>query len=215
MGINMLQKSTKPHLFFGSFNVVKNEKPVDALSKNRRYSSEKWQFLTLILKLMEAKRTIEVGIFEGHESIWTADALPANGQAIMCDVGNEWANITFEAQENAGKTRFAKHFVGAAIPTLQNLIAEGQKNTFDFAFIDADKPNYPSYYQYCVELVRPGGLVAIDNVLSEGKMQDDFDFSADTIAIQAIKRMVYADARVEASTLPLGTGVLLARKLGL
>jgi len=176
-------------------------------------SPEQGQFLHLMARLVGARKTLEVGVFLGYSSTWVALALPPGGKVVACDVNEEFAAAARRTWCEAGVEDRIELRLGPAVQTLDTLIADGQSGTFDFAFIDADKSNYPNYYERALELVRPGGLIAIDNVLWDGVVADPNDHQPDTEAIRAINRMLPEDKRVVSTLATIGDGIALACKL--
>jgi len=174
---------------------------------------EQGQLLHLLARLAGAKKTLEVGVFMGYSSTWVALALPAGGKIIACDRSEEYTAQARRLWREAGVEDKIELRLGPALATLDTLIAEGQGGSFDFAFIDADKANYANYYDRAMVLVRPGGLIAIDNVLWSGDVIDASKTDGDTEAIRAFNRKLHADARVTLSLVPLGDGLTLACKL--
>ncbi len=174
---------------------------------------EQGQFMQLLLRLLGARRTIEIGVFTGYSALCTALALPADGQVIACDVSEEWTAIGRRYWLEAGVTDKVDLRLGPAVETLDALLASGQAGQFDFAFIDADKDNYDAYYERCLQLVRPGGIIAIDNVLWHGDVIDPSKQDPDTVAIRALNRKLHRDHRIELSMLPIGDGLTVARRL--
>jgi len=176
-------------------------------------SPEQGQFLHLLARLAGARKTLEVGVFLGYSSTWVALALPACGKIIACDLSEEYTAQARRLWREAGVEGKIELRLGPALATLDTLIAEGQGGSFDFAFIDADKANYANYYDRAMELVRAGGLIAIDNVLWNGDVIDASKTDADTEAIRAFNRKLQSDERVTLSLVPLGDGLTLACKL--
>ena len=170
------------------------------------------QFMALLVRLLGARRALEIGTFTGYSALCVAEALPQNGRLVACDRNAEWTAIAQRYWAEAGVADKITLRLGKAIQTLDALLAEGEAGRFDLAFIDADKPNYDGYYERCLALVRPGGLVAIDNVLWEGKVKDAETADADTQAIRALNAKLAADARVEMSMLSIADGLTLALK---
>jgi caffeoyl-CoA O-methyltransferase len=168
-------------------------------------------FMTLLVELTGAKRALEIGTFTGYSSICIAGALPADGKLICCDVSEEYTSIARDYWRRAGLESKIELRLGPAVATLDALI-EAKVKAFDFAFIDADKGNYLNYYERAMQLVRPGGLIAIDNVLWGGGVADPKENDADTLAIRAVNERVRADERVTVSLVPIGDGLTLARK---
>ena len=172
---------------------------------------EQAQFLGLLVKLIGARRTIEIGVFTGYSALAVALALPEDGKLLACDVSDEYTRVGRPFWEQAGVARKIDLQLGPAIATLDARIAAGEAGQYDFAFIDADKTGYDAYYERCLVLLRPGGLIAIDNVLWGGSIARPSQ-DADTAALQALNVKIHADARVDMAMLPIGDGVTLARK---
>jgi len=175
-------------------------------------SPEQGQFMSLLVKILGVKRAIEIGVFTGYSSVSVAMALPDNGELIVCDNNKEWTSIARRYWERAGLSDKIKLKIAPATKTLDELLAAGQTGQFDFAFIDADKTNYKNYYERCLQLIRPGGVIAIDNVLWSGAVADESDNSEDTVAIRELNDFIHHDARVELSMLPIGDGLTLVRR---
>ncbi len=175
-------------------------------------SPEQGQFMALLIHMLGARRTLEIGVFTGYSSLAVALALPEDGRVIACDVSEEYTAVARRYWREAGVEDKIDLRLRPALETLNNLIALGQAASFDFAFIDADKENYDNYYERCLTLVRPGGLIAVDNVLWSGRVIDAADEDADTRAIRAFNQKLLADERVWLSLLPIRDGVTLAVK---
>jgi len=174
---------------------------------------EQGQLMALLVRLLNARKTLEVGVFTGYSAMVVAKAMGPAGKVIALDVSEEFTAIARRHWARAGVAGRIDLRLRPAALSLQALIETGESGTFDFAFIDADKHNYDLYYEHALKLVRPGGLIALDNVLWHGQVIDPSDQSADTIAILAINRKIHADDRVEASLLPVADGLTLALKL--
>jgi len=174
---------------------------------------EQGQLLHLLARLAGARKTLEVGVFLGYSSTWVALALPEGGKVVACDQSDEYTLQARQLWRAAGVEDKIELRLGPAIDTLDALIAEGNGGTFDFAFLDADKANYANYYDRAMVLVRPGGLIAIDNVLWHGAVADASKTDAETETIRAFNRKLQADDRVSLSLVPLGDGLTLACKL--
>jgi predicted O-methyltransferase YrrM len=170
--------------------------------------------LALLVHLIGARQAVEVGTFTGYSALAVASALPPGGRLITCDVSEEWTAIARRYWQEAGVSGRIDLRLGPATETLAGLLREGGAGSFDFAFIDADKESYDAYYEACLRLLRPGGLLAIDNVLWSGAVADPSAVDAETEAIRALNRKVRDDGRVEACLLTVGDGVMLARKRG-
>lgn len=175
-------------------------------------SVEQGQFLRLLIELIGARRTLEVGTFTGYSSLSIALALPDDGAMVCCDVSEEFTNVARCFWQQAGVAHKINLRLGPATQTLAALIEHDAAGTFDFAFIDADKPNYDTYYEQALRLVRPGGLVAIDNTLWSGRVADPAVTDEDTQALRALNAKIHADERVTLSLVPIGDGLTLARK---
>ncbi|MFO0545804.1 MAG: O-methyltransferase, partial [Pseudanabaena sp.] len=173
---------------------------------------EQGQLMALLIQLIGAKKTLEVGVFTGYSSLSVALALPEDGKVIACDVSEEYTSIARRYWEKAEVTHKIDLHIAPAIQTLDRLLTEGQANTFDFAFIDADKENYDGYYERSLQLVRQGGLIAIDNVLWSGRVIDPEFQDADTLAIRALNEKLHQDERISLSLLPVSDGLTLALK---
>ena len=175
-------------------------------------SPEQGQFTALLVELIGAKRTIEVGTFTGYSALVVALALPAEGRVIACDVSEEFTAMARRYWAKAGVANKIDLRLAPANETLDKLLAAGEAGRFDFAFIDADKENYVGYYERCLKLVRAGGLIAVDNVLWGGKVADPAVDDKDSRAIRALNDQLKSDKRVSLSVVPIGDGLTLARK---
>ncbi len=175
-------------------------------------SPDQGQFMGLLVELIGAKRIVEVGTFTGYSSIAMALALPADGRLIACDVSDEFTSIARRYWQEAGVADKIELRLGPAVATLDGMLAAGEAGCFDMAFIDADKENYDAYYERCLQLLRPGGLILIDNVLWGGRPADVNEQDESTVAIRALNAKIHADERVTASLLSIGDGLTLARK---
>jgi caffeoyl-CoA O-methyltransferase len=175
-------------------------------------SPEQGQFMQLLVKLIGAKRTLEVGVFTGYSSLCVALALPADGQLFACDVSEDYTTIARRYWQRAGVAHKITLNLGPATATLDRFLREGQQNSFDFAFIDADKEPYPTYFEQALQLVRPGGLIAIDNVLRGGRVADEQGRDPDTQIIHELNQRLHQDERIDLSLVPIGDGLTLARK---
>jgi predicted O-methyltransferase YrrM len=170
------------------------------------------QFMALLVQLIGAKKTLEVGVFTGYSSLVVALALPPEGKVVACDVSEEYTNIARRYWQQAGVAGKIDLHIAPAQETLKSLLAEGQAGTFDFAFIDADKSNYEIYYEHALELVRPGGLIIVDNVLWSGRVADPQVQDNRTNAIRSLNQKLHQDQRVTLSLVPIGDGLTLALK---
>ena len=175
-------------------------------------SPDQGQLLGLLVELIGAKRIIEIGTFTGYSSTAMALAMPADGELIACDLSEEYTAMARRYWAEAGVDGRIDLRIAPAVETLDALIADGRSGTFDMAFIDADKESYQDYYERCLTLVRPGGLIAVDNVLWHGRVTDASDTTVDTQAIRAFNAGLKDDGRVTLSMLSVADGLTLARK---
>ena len=173
---------------------------------------EHGQFMALLIQLMGARRAIEIGVFTGYSALAVALALPEDGRIVACDISDEHLGMARRYWKEAGVDSKIDFRLGPALATLNLMIAEGQAGSYDFAFIDADKTNYDGYYECALELIRPGGLIMVDNVLWSGRVADEREMSPDTVALRAFNTKLYKDSRIALSMLPLSDGVTLALK---
>jgi caffeoyl-CoA O-methyltransferase len=181
-------------------------------SGGMQISPEQGQLMGLLIELTGARRTLEVGVFTGYSSTVVALALPADGRLVACDVSEEWTRVARRYWREAGVESKIELYVQPALQTLDALLVAGEAGSFDFAFIDADKTAYDAYYERCLTLLRPGGLVAVDNTLWSGAVADSTDQRESTRAIHALNVKMTADSRVTTSLIPIGDGLHLARK---
>ncbi|CAN5882051.1 O-methyltransferase [soil metagenome] len=175
-------------------------------------SAHQGQQIALLARLVDARRAVEVGTFTGYSSLCLAEALPAEGKLWCCDVSEEWTQIARRYWQEAGLEGRIELTIGPATRTLDWLLAQGLAGQLDLAFIDADKENYDAYYERCLKLVRPGGLLMIDNVLWGGSVADPADQDIDTKAIRALNAKLQADQRVDLALLAVGDGMTVALK---
>jgi len=174
--------------------------------------ADQGQFMALLTKLVGAKRCLEVGVFTGYSSLSVALALPEDGNIIALDVSEEWTSIARRYWKKAGVDKKIDLRLGPALATLDTLISLRQSGRFDMAFIDADKGNYLGYFERCLDLVRPGGLILIDNTLWSGDVAEPSNQKPDTVALRALNDALHNDERIDVALLPVGDGVTLARK---
>lgn len=173
---------------------------------------EQVQLIAFLMELMEARRVIDVGVFTGYSTLAIAQALPKNGEVIACEINVDWVDIGKPYWKKAGVDEKIKLKIAPAVETLQQLIDANESHRFDFVFVDADKINYSNYYELSLELIRPGGLIAFDNVI---RMANAFVYEQTNPASKAIYEMCYRlrdDKRVSISMIPVGEGMLLVRK---
>lgn len=175
-------------------------------------SPEQGQLMALLTMLSGAERALELGVFTGYSSLCVAEHLPADGLLVACDLSEEWTDVARAEWKKAGLDARIDLRIGEAEATLEGLVADGQASSFDFAFVDADKVGYPRYYELCLELLRPGGLIAFDNMFQGGRIFDLNDEEEGPVAIRALNEAIYADARVDPAMVPIGDGLLLVRK---
>lgn len=176
-------------------------------------SPEQGQFMALLVELIGAKKTLELGVFTGYSALRVASVLPANGKLVACDVSKEWTDVAQSFWQQAGVADKIDLRIGPALTTLDQLMANGETNTFDFSFIDADKVNYPAYYEKVLQLTRPGGLIAIDNVFQDGRVADPQNKARNTEVIRGLNKLLHQDERVNISMVPISDGLTLVRKL--
>jgi caffeoyl-CoA O-methyltransferase len=172
---------------------------------------EEGALLALLVRIIGARRILEVGTFTGYSSTAMALALPPDGRLVCCDVSREWTDVARRAWTDAGVADRIELRLAPATETLDSLLADGASGTFDLAFIDADKPQYDAYYERALRLVRPGGVIAIDNVLWSGRVADPSLQDPSTNAIRTLNLKIAADERVEAVMTTVGDGLTLAR----
>jgi caffeoyl-CoA O-methyltransferase len=174
---------------------------------------EEGQFLSFLVRLMGARRTLEVGVFTGYSTLWTAAALPPDGRLVACDISEEWTSIARRYWREAGVDHQIELRIGPAADVMQQLLREAQADSFDFVFIDADKEQILEYYELALKLVRPNGVIAIDNVLYEGEVADPAFTAAAPAAVRALNERLHDDPRIALSLVPIADGVTLAMKL--
>ena len=174
-------------------------------------SPEQGQFMALLIRLIGARRTIEIGVFTGYSALSVALALPDDGKLLACDISDEYTRVGVPHWKAAGVAHKIELQLAPALSTLDARINAGEQGQYDFAFIDADKSGYDGYYECCLTLLRSGGLIAIDNTLWNGKVALPAE-DADTAALQALNIKLHGDERVDISMLPIGDGLTLARK---
>jgi predicted O-methyltransferase YrrM len=183
----------------------------DELSR-MQIAPEQGQFIALLVELLGAERIIEVGTFTGYSALCMAQALPPGGELVCCDLSREWTDIAQSFWQEAGVDDRISLHLAPALDTLDRLLEKGAAESFDMAFIDADKPNYLNYYERCLQLLRTGGLLLFDNTLWSGAVADPRDREPDTLAIRELNDALHRDERVSISLVPIGDGLTLARK---
>ena len=169
------------------------------------------QFMALLVKLLGARRTIEVGVFTGYSALSVALALPDDGRILACDISDDYTRVGRPFWQQAGVEHKIELVLAPASDTLRARLAAGESGAYDFAFIDADKEGYPDYFEQCLALLRPGGLIALDNTLWNGAVAAPAT-TADTAALQALNDRLHADQRIDLALLTVGDGLTLARK---
>ena len=173
---------------------------------------EQGQFMALLVQLIGAQKTLEIGVFTGYSALAVALALPPEGKVVACDVNEAYTAIAQEYWQKAGVADKIDLKIAPALETLDKLITDGETNSFDFAFIDADKRNYDNYYEKALQLVRPRGLIAVDNVLWYGKVADERIQDKSTRSIRAFNEKLHRDQRIRLSLVPIADGLTLAMK---
>lgn len=181
-------------------------------SANMQIAPEQGQFMALLVLMLNARRIIEVGVFTGYSSLVMAMALPADGQLIACDINQDYTDIARQYWQRADVAKKIDLRLAPGRETLRQLLDRGESGQFDLAFIDADKTGYLEYYELSLKLLRPGGLIVVDNVLWNGAVIDERIQDEDTAAIRAFNEMLKSDQRVDISLLPVADGLTLARK---
>lgn len=181
-------------------------------ARGMQVAPEQAQFMRLLVESLGVRRALEVGVFTGYSSTAVALSLPNDGLLVACDVSEEWTRTARKYWREAGVERLIDLRLGPALDTLDELLREGAAGSFDFAFVDADKENYLGYYERCLALVRTGGLLAFDNALWDGRVADPEDQSESTKGIRLLNDRLRGDERVTISLVPIGDGMMLARK---
>jgi len=202
------EHSTRPDALLEELRTVTEREAMYRM----QVSPEQAAFLSVLVKLAGAKRAIEIGTFTGYSAICIARALGANGWLLACDVSETWTATAREFWRRAGLDGRIELRLGPALATLDELLGADAAGTFDFAFIDADKENYDGYFEKCLTLLRPGGLIVFDNVLWSGAVADGKDKAPSTVALRVLNDKLVGDGRVEVSMVPVGDGMTLALK---
>lgn len=188
------------------------EETSQLVNAEMQISPEQGQFMALLMELMHAKKTLDIGTFTGYSALVVALALPADGKVITCDIESNYTLIAERFWKQAKVDHKIQLKIAPAIETLDQLLANHENESFDFAFIDADKGNYHAYYERSLALIKPNGLIAIDNTLWNGRVADPDDHEERTKAIRALNQAIHKDERVTISMIPIGDGLTLARK---
>ena len=179
---------------------------------NMQISPEQGRFMELLLRLINASRVIEIGTYTGYSALCMARAIGARGRLVCLDINEEWTAVAREYWQRAGVAERIDLRIAPACESLDRMLDAGEAGTYDFGFIDADKKGYPEYYERLLTLLRPGGLIAIDNTLWSGRVADPTEQDDNTSAIRAFNERLYDDDRVLMSLVPIGDGLTLARK---
>jgi len=191
---------------------LRRETAKDSMSV-MQIAPEQGQFMALLVQLMGARKALEIGVYTGYSALCVARALPADGRLVACDISESWTAVAQRYWREADIIDKIDLRLAPALETLDQLIQAGETDTFDFAFIDADKENYLAYFERVLELLRPGGLIAIDNTLWSGSVIDASCQDTDTQAIRAFNKALHTDTRVHISLVPIADGLTLALKL--
>ncbi|TVR84222.1 MAG: SAM-dependent methyltransferase [Rhodospirillales bacterium] len=180
--------------------------------RNMQIAPEQGQFMALLVRLTCTSRILEIGTFTGYSALVMAGALPPGGRLLTCDVSETWTAVARRYWAEAGVADRIDLRLGPAMATLDALLADRASQPFDLAFIDADKEGYPGYFERCLALLRPGGVICVDNVLWGGRVADPSNEDPDTVSIRAFNEALCGDSRIDLSLLPIGDGLTLARK---
>jgi caffeoyl-CoA O-methyltransferase len=175
-------------------------------------SSEQGQLMAMLVKLVNARKIVEVGTFTGYSSTVMALAMPPEGRLVACDVSEEYTQIARKFWQKAGVDEQIQLILGKAKESLKQLLQADGQESFDLAFIDADKTAYTEYYEYCLKLIQPGGLILVDNVLWGGQVADSSNHDMDTEALRAFNAALSSDQRIDLCMVPIGDGLTIARK---
>lgn len=181
-------------------------------SHDMQISPEQGQLIAFLIELIAAENTLEIGVYTGYSSLVVALALPATGKIIACDINTETTSIARDFWQKAGVAHKIDLKLAPALKTLDNLIQQGLSNSFDFVFIDADKRNYINYYERSLTLLRPGGIILVDNVFWDGRVVDKHACDEQTRAIRTFNQTIYQDKRIRMCLIPIGDGLTLIRK---
>jgi predicted O-methyltransferase YrrM len=200
--------STRPDALLEELRAVTDREPMGRM----QIGAEQGAFLSLLVELVGVRRAIEIGTFTGYSAICVARALQPGGTLIACDVSEQWTSTAREYWRRAGVADRIELRLAPALDTLEGLLRDGGAGSFDFAFIDADKENYDAYYERCLALLRPHGLIVVDNVLWSGAVAGTRDKASSTVALRALNDKLVGDARVNVSMVPIGDGMTLALK---
>jgi predicted O-methyltransferase YrrM len=175
-------------------------------------SPEQGQLMTMLVKLVNARKIVEIGTFTGYSSTVMALAMPEDSQLIAFDISEEYTRIARIFWKKAGVDQRVKLVLGNAKESLKDFLQTGEQESVDLAFIDADKSSYAEYYECCLKLIRPGGLILVDNVLWSGQVADASNHDKDTEALRIFNAALSSDQRVDLCMVPIGDGLTIARK---
>lgn len=205
----MLSVSLREH------EVLRNlrERTAKMSTAGMQIAPEQGQFMAMLVQILGAKKTLDVGVFTGYSSTTVAMALPDDGRVIGLDTNKEWTKMAQQAWKAAGVDHKVSLKLGYAADALNELLEQGEEGSFDFAFVDADKQSYDVYYELCLKLLRVGGVMALDNVFQEGKVLNPDSESEQVKIICALNQKILTDLRVNVSLLPIADGLTLVRKL--
>lgn len=187
------------------------EETASCENADMQIAPEQGQFMALLVRLIGAERTLEIGTFTGYSALVVALALPPHGRVTACEISEEYAAIARRWWQEGGVAEKIEMRLAPAAETLDRMLEEGLAGRFDFAFIDADKAGYVEYWERCLTLVRKGGLIVVDNVLWDGRVADPANDEEGTAAIRAFNAHAQGDDRVDLSLVPIGDGLTLAR----
>jgi caffeoyl-CoA O-methyltransferase len=179
---------------------------------NMQIAPEQGQFMAMLVRLCGTRRALEIGTFTGYSSLAVALAMPNGGRIVCCDTSVEYTDVARRYWEEAGAAAKIDLRIAPALETLEKLIEDPDARQFDFVFIDADKTNYDNYYERCLKLVKPGGLICFDNTLWDGKVADESERDEDTVALRVLNKKLHTDDRIDLSLVPIGDGLTLCRK---
>ncbi|KTD25747.1 class I SAM-dependent methyltransferase [Legionella maceachernii] len=216
----MKHLSLTPALYDYMLDVSLREHPVlkalrDETAKlplaNMQVAPEQAQFMQFLIRLINAKKVLELGTFTGYSALAMALALPDDGELITCDINTEWTSVAHPFWHEAKQEKKINLRLGPALDTLHHLLKEGYNQRFDFIFIDADKTNYVNYYELSLQLISPQGLIAVDNIFWDGKVIDEQETGGQTREIRRLNALIKADKRVDVSLLPIADGLFLVK----
>lgn len=188
------------------------EETADFPNPKMQISPDQGQFIAMLVRILQARRIIEVGVFTGYSSLWMADAMPDEGRLVACDINEEYTRVARRYWREAGVERKIELRLAPAIETLDTLLREDGESCYDLVFLDAIKTEYRDYYERSIRLLRPGGLVLFDNVLWSGKVADEQADDDATLALRELNTFLHRDERIDISMLPVADGLTLCRK---